>query len=112
MPVLAKFSEWRREETEKLVKCDGNLGTVNSINITMLSAGKQHNVIPETAEATLDIRLTPSYDFKEFEEKINGFTAVDGVSWSFFLKPEICPASTTDPNDFYWSSLQAAIREW
>lgn len=108
---MAKFRDWRREETEQLVKCDGNLGTVNSINITMISAGKQHNVIPETAEAILDIRLTPSFGLKEFEEKVNGFTAVDGVSWSYFLKPMISPASTTDPDDFYWSSLQDAISE-
>ena len=77
----------------------------------MITAGKQHNVIPETAEATIDIRICPSYDLKEFEAKIDEFTATSGVNWSYFLKPEIGQGSSTDPNNFYWSSLIETLIE-
>lgn len=77
----------------------------------MLSAGKQHNVIPETAEATIDIRLSPSFQIKEFEEMMDKFCDIDGVDWSYYLKPNICDASTTDPKDFYWSCLEESLIE-
>lgn len=39
---------------------------MNSISLTTLNAGVKHNVIPATAEATLDIRLVPGYDTDRF----------------------------------------------
>src|SRR5690606_32399097 len=39
---------------------------MNSISLTTLNAGVKHNVIPATAEATLDIRLVPGYDTDQF----------------------------------------------
>lgn len=77
----------------------------------MLNAGKQHNVIPETAEATIDIRICPSFSLKELEEKINEFTNVNGVTWSFYLKHDSSAVSSTDPSDPYWSSIKKAIDE-
>lgn len=109
--VLNKFSEWRREESNKLVKLDGDLGLVNSINITMLNAGKQHNVIPETAEATIDMRISPNFSLKEAEMKINEITNVSGVQWSYSLKHDSSAVSSTDPSDIYWSSIHQSINE-
>ena len=43
---------------------------MNSISLTTLTAGVKHNVIPATAEATLDIRLIPGYDPDEFIREI------------------------------------------
>jgi len=43
----------------------------NSISLTTLNAGVKHNVIPATAEATLDIRLIPGYDPDEFVREIS-----------------------------------------
>jgi acetylornithine deacetylase/succinyl-diaminopimelate desuccinylase-like protein len=39
---------------------------MNSISLTTLNAGVKHNVIPATAEATLDCRLVPGYDPEQF----------------------------------------------
>lgn len=108
---MAKFSEWRREETEKLFKLNGDLGSVNSINITMFNAGKQHNVIPETAEATIDIRIGQNFSLKQLEQKINEFTSIDGIKWNFLLKHDSSAISSTDPCDPYWSSIDQAIKE-
>ena len=77
----------------------------------MITAGKQHNVIPETAEATIDLRICPSNNLKDIEEKLNGFMADSGVDWNYLLKSGGCPVSTTDPANFYWSALQEALNE-
>ena len=109
---MANFSEWRRDEISNLIKLNGDLGSVNSININILSAGKQHNVIPEVAEATIDIRIRPDNTLKDIEHKFDEFMGTSGVTWNYLLKPEICPASSTDSDNFYWSSLQDTLKEW
>ena len=111
MKVLNKFSEWREEETKNLVRMNGDLGSVNSINITMLSAGKQHNVIPETAEATNDIRISPNSSFKDIVVKINEFTGINGVNWTYYLKYDSSAISSTDPQNIYWLSINEALAE-
>ena len=111
MHILSKFSEWRARETEKLVRLDGDLGKVNSINITMFSAGKQHNVIPETAEATIDIRVSPLSSLAEIEAEINKYTAVNGVTWSYYLKHDSSAISTIHSSDIYWSAINSALKE-
>ena len=77
----------------------------------MINAGRQHNVIPETAEATIDIRISPSFSLKQLEEKVNEFTKVNGVTWTFILKCDSSAISSTDPSDPYWSSIVNAINE-
>ncbi len=113
MAVLASFSYWRREETDKLVKLrNGDLGSVNSVNITMLSAGKQHNVIPEIAEATVDIRTCPNFSLNDLESKINEITnRYSGVTWTYFLKHDSSAVSSIDQNDIYWSNIHKSITE-
>lgn len=77
----------------------------------MLNAGKQHNVIPETAEATIDIRISPNFSLKELEKKINEFTNFNGIKWDFLLKHDSSTISSTDPSDPYWASIHQAITE-
>lgn len=42
----------------------------NSISLTSLNAGVKHNVIPASAEATLDVRLISGYDPQQFIEEL------------------------------------------
>jgi len=44
--------------------------TSNTISLTGARAGVKHNVIPATAEATLDCRLLPGYDADAFIEEL------------------------------------------
>jgi aminoacylase len=44
-----------------------NLGDVNTINLTQLSGGLAHNIVPNEVCATFDIRITPHNTIKEFE---------------------------------------------
>jgi acetylornithine deacetylase/succinyl-diaminopimelate desuccinylase-like protein len=53
---------------EALGSADAHLHAIthDTVNLTGLSAGKKHNVIPVTAEATLDCRLLPDTDPDSF----------------------------------------------
>jgi acetylornithine deacetylase/succinyl-diaminopimelate desuccinylase-like protein len=53
---------------EMLASADAQLGAVtrDTVNLTGLCAGHKHNVIPATAEATLDCRLLPDTDPDRF----------------------------------------------
>lgn len=106
---MSKFSAWRRDETEKLVNLKGDLGAVNTVNITMINAGKQHNVIPETAEASIDIRISPKSDMKEIKAMIDEFTK--GISWHFSLEHDSSAISSVDPEDLYWKTINSALIE-
>jgi acetylornithine deacetylase/succinyl-diaminopimelate desuccinylase-like protein len=43
---------------------------MNSVSLTTIHTGVKHNVIPATAEATLDCRLVPAYDPDEFVNEL------------------------------------------
>lgn len=47
-----------------------NANTTNTISLTTARAGVKHNVIPATAEATLDCRLLPGVDADAFIEEL------------------------------------------
>jgi acetylornithine deacetylase/succinyl-diaminopimelate desuccinylase-like protein len=51
----------------------------DTISITILNAGAKENVIPEKAEATLDIRLLPDHDPKAFLKKLQTLINDDRV---------------------------------
>ena len=51
----------------------------NTISLTTVAAGHKHNVIPATAEATLDCRLLPGQDVDAFLSHLNGVIADDKV---------------------------------
>lgn len=87
-----------------------DLGSVNSINITMISAGIQHNVIPDSAEATIDIRISPEFSLDYIERKFNNFTNIDGVRWKYYLKHDSSAISSTAPDDIYWSKITKSLR--
>ncbi len=57
---------------EEIVARHGNLriGMTNTISATGLHAGIKHNVIPASAEATIDCRLVPGYDHQRFIEEL------------------------------------------
>jgi aminoacylase len=83
LKCLLKFSEWREEQTRRLVAANGDLGAVTSINITMLQAGKQCNVIPEVAEASIDIRIAASDSIDAVKERVDRCCEGAGLSWTF-----------------------------
>lgn len=78
----------------------------------MITAGKQHNVIPETAEACVDIRMSPLCDLKEIETKINNFiTTESGVTWKYHIKFDSTTVSSIQSDDQYFSSIEKTLKD-
>ncbi|CAG8469715.1 23288_t:CDS:2 [Cetraspora pellucida] len=77
--IINRFMEFRESQEQQLaigMNTDGtkyHVGDVTTINLTMLKAGVQHNVIPEEATVGFDIRIPPTVDFTAFKNMIEGF---------------------------------------
>lgn len=104
------------------------LGDVTSLNVTMLRAGVQANgkdvinVIPSTAEAALDIRVSPHVQPSEIKETLDlwcqeintatpGLTDGQGVRWEFYHEPLHHHALTvTDDSNPWWTLFQSTLQ--
>lgn len=60
-------------ESLTLGRVHPHLGT-SSANVTVISGGDRHNVIPDLCEYTIDIRYTPSYTPADIFELLDGIT--------------------------------------
>ena len=88
----------RMAETNPLI----NAITTNTISLTTARAGVKHNVIPATAEATIDCRLLPGTDAQAFIEDVR--RVIDDPE----VRIEPVLVSGTPPSPFD-SELMAAI---
>ncbi|MQC17077.1 MAG: M20/M25/M40 family metallo-hydrolase [Chloroflexi bacterium] len=68
---------------------------MNSISLTTLNAGVKHNVIPATAEATLDVRLIPGYDPAQFMQELKAVIDDDQIE----VEEVFVSASPSSPMD-------------
>jgi aminoacylase len=60
-----------------------------------------------------DIRVPPTQDLEELENKIKEFTNIDGVSYDFHYKVTNQSISSTDPQQNpYWSVFTAVIHSF
>jgi acetylornithine deacetylase/succinyl-diaminopimelate desuccinylase-like protein len=78
-------------ETNPLVRAI----TSNTVSLTMARAGVKHNVIPATAEATLDCRLLPGMDSQAFLRQLRDVIADPKVQIETVLDSNT-PASPVD----------------
>lgn len=89
------------------------LGDVTTVNCTMLDAGVRsgadfaYNVIPPTARAGFDIRITQSVDVAEFEKMLRGMLP-KGCEIEFVVKtPANGQKTASDADDKYWNVIRA-----
>ncbi len=108
------------------------LGDVTTLNVTMLRAGVQAggkdviNVVPPTAEAGFDIRISPHVDpkviveqittwCKEVECQTSGLTSSPGLglTWSFLNDPLYCHATTatTKESNVWWGIMTSLLTD-
>lgn len=111
--VLNKCLEFRDSQARMLreaeASCGKTLGDFTSLNITMLEAGSQHNVVPVEAKAGLDIRIPPHVDLDEFRLRLDEWTAGEGVSYSFFVHTKENKSSSTDSD--WWIAAARILDE-
>jgi len=71
-------------------KVSNLLGPVK-MTVTIIKAGAQHNVVPDTCEFTVDVRVNENYTNQEVVDIISKNVSCDVKARSFRLKPSFIP---------------------
>jgi aminoacylase len=117
MNILKKFTDFRAAEKLRLetgTRSDGRpltIGDVTSVNITMLSAGLQHNVVPNEAEACIDMRVTPTTNLELFEKTLREWVSSEGGSTLEFKQQFKSSQMTPITQDNPWWVKLAQVAE-
>jgi acetylornithine deacetylase len=77
-------------QSYKFPKISENLGPIK-MSVTMINAGSQHNVVPDTCKFTVDIRVTEQYTLEEITELIKKNITSEVVPRSIRLRPSSIP---------------------
>ncbi|KAI8816923.1 uncharacterized protein EV422DRAFT_571226 [Fimicolochytrium jonesii] len=117
LKVLNRFLAFRDSESNRLKhgrtakSVPFQLGDVTTTNITILKAGVQHNVVPETASAGIDIRVAPTVDLNAFKEMIEGWCAEQDVGIEYVNT--FWSNATTAPEDHnpWWRLLKGVAEK-
>ena len=81
----------------------------DTISITVLKAGEKENVVPATAEATLDVRLLPGHDPLAFMEKLKHLINDDRVDIQALHDTH--PGYISDPESDFFTTLRDVLGE-
>ncbi len=74
----------------KFPKVSENLGPIK-MSVTMINAGSQHNVVPDTCKFTVDIRVTEQYTLEEITDVVKANIESEVVPRSIRLRPSSIP---------------------
>jgi aminoacylase len=118
---MQKFLDFRDSEERRLKtnqkEVDGKyvpltLGDVTSVNITILSGGVQHNVIPNKMEIGVDIRVSPTMNLGKFRKLVESWISEAGCTFRFIQYAEsdyITPLNNSNP---LWTIIKNVSRNW
>lgn len=81
----------------------------DTLSITVLQAGGKENIIPERAEATLDLRLLPDRVPADVVEKLKRLAADPRIEFQILQAPE--PAASSDPESEFFRALSGVLKE-
>lgn len=74
----------------KFSKVSENLGPIK-MSVTMINAGTQHNVVPDTCKFTVDIRVTEQYTLEEITDVVKKNIESEVIPRSIRLRPSSIP---------------------
>ena len=77
-------------QSYKFPKISENLGPIK-MSVTMINAGSQHNVVPDTCKFTVDIRVTEQYTLEEITDVVKQNIESEVVPRSIRLRPSSIP---------------------
>lgn len=77
--------------TYQFPKVSPTLGPIK-LSVTIINAGTQHNVVPDTCTFTIDVRVTEQYTLEEVIETIQANIQSEVKPRSIRLKPSSIPA--------------------
>ena len=79
---------------------------------TVFNAGTRPNVIPATAEATINCRLLPDEDIQAFRTRLVAAVDDPGIQVELEMKPLDSPASPVGDNAMFRAVKAAAAKVW
>ena len=112
MKVLNAVSEFRSLQVDRLAKSDDyvrDCGKFTSVNITMLNAGSQVNVIPDEACAMVDLRLSNDLGEEGLQTLLDSWRMIDpNVCIEIVQKtPLISPSDISLQH--WWQKMQDSL---
>jgi acetylornithine deacetylase/succinyl-diaminopimelate desuccinylase-like protein len=81
----------------------------NGISPTVVTGGKQFNVIPATAQAVLNVRTLPGHSIEKVINRLRAIVSEPGVTIELTARGDDAPAS--DPSSVMFSALVDATHE-
>ncbi|CAH3186824.1 unnamed protein product [Porites evermanni] len=109
--VVQSFMAFREEQKKRLsANPDLRLGDVTTTNWTMTEGGVQPNVIPTEMSSVFDIRVTPTMNLEEVENKVKQWCVEAGedVSYEILQKTGNAVLTSTSEDDPWWNAFSTA----
>uniref|UniRef100_A0A6I8RDS4 N-acyl-aliphatic-L-amino acid amidohydrolase n=1 Tax=Xenopus tropicalis TaxID=8364 RepID=A0A6I8RDS4_XENTR len=112
--VISSVLDFREKERNRLLS-DPNLtlGDVTSVNLTRVSGGVAHNIVPSEMKADFDFRIPYTVDFKEFEHQLESWcrAAGENVTLEFYTKTMIQKVTSTNDSNPWWKAFSTPLKE-
>ncbi|KAJ2801199.1 adenylate cyclase [Coemansia guatemalensis] len=114
VPIINELMDFRAAQLAELElpRADGSrrtLGDVTTTNLTMLRAGVQHNVVPDSAEVCFDIRMAPHIDYHAFRDWLQRLADQHGAELQLVQYWDDNSVSPTDSADPFWAAFARAV---
>ncbi|KAJ1796001.1 adenylate cyclase [Coemansia sp. RSA 2399] len=114
LPIVNHMMDFRSEQLQifRSPNDDGSrrtLGDVTTTNLTMMAAGVQHNVVPDSASVCFDIRLAPTIDYAQFRRRLETLASDHDADIEFV---QFWPDNTMTPTDAsnpFWVAFERAL---
>ncbi|KAF5281697.1 hypothetical protein FQA39_LY17718 [Lamprigera yunnana] len=108
--ILNRVYEFREQQKNK-VKTFFELGTITTINLTMMKGGLQNNVLPTNLELVFDARVSPTVSEDEWESILNGWCkeAGDDVWIEYQIKDRCIAPTILDADNPYWMAFRQTL---
>ena len=110
--VINKLLDFRAQEKKRLeLDSELTLGDVTTVNFTMCQGGVQVNVVPDKFILNFDMRITPTTDIREFEDRLRGWLAEAGsdIDLDFLVKFTDQSLTSVDPQDPWYEAMTRAF---
>lgn len=112
--IVQSFTAFREDQKKRLnSNADLRLGDVTTVNWTIAKGGVQSNVVPSEMSSVFDIRITPTMDLEEFENKIKQWCkeAGEDVCYEFLERCDNYVLTPTINEDPWWNAFGTACKK-
>lgn len=111
--VMNKFLDMRDANEKKFESNpEAGMGSVVSVNMTMLEGGVQPNVVPANLSATFDVRIPPTEDFAALKNTFHQWCEEAGsqVTHEFLTYGENTEMVNTTSDNPWWAAFSSACK--